>query len=105
MLGGFTPLLFAARQGHTKSVEALLEAGVDINQVSPADKSSPILVAAVNGHFDLAKLLLNRGADPKLASEAGATPLYAAVNVRWAPESGYPQPDTTQQHTLSLIHI
>ena len=102
MLGGLTPLIFAARQGHTASVEALLEAGVDINQVSPADKSSPILVATINGHFDLAKLLLDRGADPKLASIAGATPLYAAVNVRWAPEAGYPQPDTTQQQTTYL---
>ena len=102
MLGGLTPLIFAARQGHTASVEALLDAGADINQVSPADKSSPILVATINGHFDLAKLLLDRGADPKLASQAGATALYAAVNVRWAPEAGYPQPDTTQQQTTYL---
>ena len=102
MLGGLTPLMFAARQGHTESVEALLEAGVDINLVSPADKSSPVLVATINGHFDLATLLLDRGADPKLASDAGATPLYAAVNVRWAPEAGYPQPDTTQQQTTYL---
>ena len=102
MIGGMTPLLFAARQGHAASVEALLEAGADINQVSPADKSSPILVATINGHFDLAKLLLDRRADPKLASDAGATPLYAAVNVRWAPEAGYPQPDTTQQQTTYL---
>ena len=101
-LGGLTPLLFAVREGHFEATKSLLDQGADINAVSPGDKSSPLLVATINGHFDLAGYLLDEGADPKLASMAGATPLYAAVNVKWAPEAGYPQPDTSQEATTYL---
>jgi ankyrin repeat protein len=90
--GGMTPLLFAARQGHTAVVTALLDAGVDINQRKAGDDTTALLIATINGHFDLAKLLLDRGADPNLASENGVVPLYAAINLQWAQEAGYPQP-------------
>ncbi len=102
-LGGMTPLLFAAREGFTKSAEALLAAGADVNQVSPGDKSTALLVATINGHFDLAMLLLEQGADPTLASAQGATPLYTTINVRWAPEAGYPQPEWQQNETTYLV--
>ncbi len=90
--GGMTPLLLAARQGYTNTVHALLEDGADINQASTGDHTTPILIATLNGQFDLAMDLLNRGADPKIASENGATPLYAALNCEWAPKALYPQP-------------
>jgi ankyrin repeat protein len=90
--GGMTPLLFAARQGHADVVRALLDAGVDVNQVKAGDGTSALLVATINGQFDVAQLLLERGADPNLTSENGVTPLYAAVNVQWAPRTLYPQP-------------
>jgi ankyrin repeat protein len=101
--GGLTPLLFAVRQGNTAAVMALLEAGAKINQVSEGDHTSPLLMATINGHFDLAKTLLARGGDAKLASDAGATPLYATINVQWAAKSLYPQPTAqTQQQTTYL---
>jgi uncharacterized protein len=101
--GGLTPLLFAVRDGSVEAVQALLKAGADINQVSAGDHSSPLLMATINGRFDLAKILLERGADPKLASDAGATPLYATINVQWAAKSLYPQPTAqTQQKTTHL---
>ena len=90
--GGLTPLLLAARQGYMESSQALIAAGVDVNQVSAGDKASPLLVATLNGHFDLAKYLLDQGANPNLAEDNGATPLYAVVNCEWAPKSLYPQP-------------
>jgi ankyrin repeat protein len=90
--GGLTPLLLAARQGYTESVQALLTAGADVNQLSAGDKTSPLLIATINGHFDVAKALLDQGANPNLAGENGATPLYAALNCEWAPKSLYPQP-------------
>jgi ankyrin repeat protein len=98
--GGMTPLLHAVRQGHVESVQALLELGADINQVS-ADNSNPLLVATINGHFDLALSLIEQGADPTFISDAGATPLYAALNVQWAPKTLRPQPRAhlQQQHT------
>ncbi len=90
--GGLTALHLAVREGQTEAVRALLDAKADINQVTPADKTSPLLLATINGHYDLAKLLLERGADPNVASDAGATPLYAVINKEWAPTSRTPQP-------------
>ncbi len=101
-MGGLTPLLFAAREGHLGAVDVLLKAGSDINETSPGDRATPLFIATVNGHFDLAQSLLDRGADPTLANTAGGTPLYAAVNVRWAPQTTYPQPDTTQEKVTYL---
>jgi len=98
--GGFTALLHAVREGHAESAVALLDAGADVNQVS-GDHTSPLLMATINGHFDLALLLLGRGADPDLPSDAGAAPLFAAINTHWAPRSRYPQQHayTVQQAT------
>lgn len=98
-MGGLTPLLFAARQGHLEATQALLDGGASVNQVSPGDKTSPLMIATINGHFDLAMFLLERGADPKLVTAAGATPLYAAINVHWAPRAFYPEPNTRQEQT------
>ena len=101
--GGLTPLLFAVRQGNTAAAEALLRCGADVNEVSGGDHTSPLLMATINGHFDLARLLLEKGANPKAASDAGATPLYATINVQWAAKSLYPQPTAqTRQQTTHL---
>jgi len=90
--GGLAPLHLAARQGYMDTVQAVIKAGADVNQLTAGDKSSPLLIATINGHFDVAKYLLDHDADPNLASENGATPLYGALNVEWAPKSLYPQP-------------
>ncbi|HEY7569182.1 MAG TPA: ankyrin repeat domain-containing protein [Gemmatimonadaceae bacterium] len=103
--GGLTPLLFATRQGYVEPVLALLKAGADVNQVSAGDHTSPLLMATINGHFDLAKLLLERGADPKLASDAGATPLYATINVQWAAKALYPQPTAQKQQQTTYLEL
>ena len=101
--GGMTPLLLSIRQGHVDVVKSLIEAGADVNQLSGGDKTSPLLMATVNGRFDLGMYLLSKGADPNLVSDNGVAPLYAAVNVQWAPKAGYPQPRAyTQQQTSYL---
>ncbi len=103
--GGLTPLLFAARQGHDGAVRELLAAGADINQVSLGDHTSPLLMAVLNGHFDLAAFLVERGADPRRASDAGATPLYAAINLQWAAKSLYPQPTAQHRQTIDYLGL
>lgn len=103
--GGLTALLLAARDGHTETTLTLIAAGANINQVSAADGTSPLLIATINGHFDLAMQLIAMGADPTLASRAGATPLYGALNIHWAPKARHPQPTDYQQQTVSYLEL
>ena len=103
--GGLTPLLFAIRDGSDAAVEALLAAGANLNHVSAGDKTSPLLMATINGRYDLAKALLARGADPKLASDAGNTPLYATINIQWAAKSLYPQPTAQRQQQTTHLEL
>jgi ankyrin repeat protein len=103
--GGLTPLLLAARGGHTSTALALIQGGADVNQVSAADRTSPMLIATINGHFDLAMRLFELGADPRLASDAGATPLFAALNMHWAPKARHPQPVAYQQQQTTYLEM
>jgi uncharacterized protein len=103
--GGMTPLLYAIRQGHTAVALALLDAGVPVNQRKGGDNASALLVATVNGQFDLAGMLLDRGADPNLTAENGVAPLYAAINLMWAPRAGYPQPRGHVNQKLSYLEL
>jgi ankyrin repeat protein len=101
--GGHTALMLAARSGFTDAVKTLVAAGADVNQNSEGDKTSPLLIATINGHFDLAKWLLDQGANPNAASENGVTPLYAALNVTWAPRALYPQPRAFNQQQITYL--
>ncbi|MEO7358929.1 MAG: ankyrin repeat domain-containing protein, partial [Gemmatimonadaceae bacterium] len=104
--GGLTPLLFAVRQGNVESAKALIKAGAKINHVSDGDHTSPLLMATINGHFDLAEVLLKESkADPKLASDAGATPLYTTINAQWAAKSLYPQPTAQYQQKTTYLEL
>jgi ankyrin repeat protein len=101
--GGFSPLHFAVRQGHADVVEALVEAGADVNQINPGDKSTPLVVATINGHFDIGTYLLDKGANPNLASDNGVAPLYGTLNLQWAPKALYPQPRAYLQQQTSYL--
>ncbi len=76
-LGGFTPLLFAARHGHVESARHLLDAGADVNETGP-DGASSLVTASFSGHGELAAFLLERGAEPNAAG-AGYAALHTAV--------------------------
>jgi ankyrin repeat protein len=103
--GGMTALHFAARQGFTDVVKALVEGGADINQLNAGDQTSPLLITIINGHFDLAMYLLDKGADPNGTAFNGVTPLYAALNIQWAPKSLYPSPKAYQQQTTTYLQL
>jgi hypothetical protein len=95
--------MLAARSGYVDAVKLLVAAGADVNQNSVGDKTSPMLIAAINGHFDLAKWLLDQGANPNAAAANGVTPLYAALNVTWAPRALYPQPRAFNQQQITYL--
>lgn len=101
-MGGMTALLFAAREGHLESVEALLESGADVNHVAGADASSPMVIAIANGHYTMGKYLLDHGAHANAANIDGVTALYTTVNMRYAPVSWAPNLRTDQEAVDSL---
>jgi ankyrin repeat protein len=108
--GGWTPLMFAARQGSTEAAKALVELGANLNAVALPETDVPLkgderasvekgigttalVFAIINSHFDLAAMLLDKGADPNVVDLAGEGPLYAAVDmnsIQWT--QGRPTP-------------
>jgi uncharacterized protein len=108
--GGWTALMFAAREGSIDAARALAETGADLNATAlpqtdvalkPEDLqaaakgvgTSALVYAIINSHFDLAAMLLEKGADPNVADLAGEAALYAAVDmnsVQWT--QGRPAP-------------
>ena len=101
VMGGMTALLYAAREGHTDTARALVEAGANVNAVN-GDKYSALVMANTNGHLDMAKYFLDHGADPNLATNADLPALYATIDVQWAPHTWFPQPSTEQEKVTYL---
>src|SRR5437868_592735 len=60
--GGFTPLLYAAREGCVECAKHLIAAGADLNLEDP-DRVTPLNMALLNLHFELAASLIKAGAD------------------------------------------
>jgi len=79
--GGFTALLFSAREGDIASAKAMLDAGVDINY-GDIDNTSALTVSIMNKQFSFAKFLIDRGADVNQVDASGRTPIYAIVDIR-----------------------
>jgi ankyrin repeat protein len=76
--GGFTPLLYAARENCLKCVDVLLEKGADIDLPDP-DGVSPLHLAVMNANWDVAKRLIEAGADVNQWDIFGEAPLFTAV--------------------------
>jgi ankyrin repeat protein len=89
--GGFTALLFAARQGDIASGQLLVNAKADVNLGDP-DGTTPLLAAIINFHFDFAAFLLDHGANPNARDSRGRAPLYAAVDMHSLDTSTRPNP-------------
>jgi ankyrin repeat protein len=101
-MGGMTALLFSARDGALDAVKALVESGADVNQLCAGDKSSPLVIAVSNGHYEVGKYLVEHGGNPNLANVDGLTPLYAAIDMQYAPVSWAPNPLTVQEKVTYL---
>jgi ankyrin repeat protein len=85
--GGFTPLLYAARENCIACVDALLAKGADIDLADP-DGVSPLHLAVMNANWDLAKKLIEAGADVDQWDIFGAAPLFTAVGGRSRNDGG-----------------
>ena len=97
--GGWTALMFAARDGATDAARALADLGADLNatalpqtdvplkpeEIAAAQAknigTSALVYAIINVHYDLAAVLLDKGADPNVVDGAGMGALYAAVDM------------------------
>lgn len=100
-LGGFSPLMFAAREGCVECEKILANAGANLNLADP-DGITPMVNAIINGHYDAAGFLLDKGADPNLADKSGRAALYAAVDMHTMPASNRPSPDESGNDMSSL---
>src|SRR5215468_8287390 len=79
--GGFTPLLYAARENCLACVKVLLDNKADINLQDP-DGVPPLQLAILNTNWDLAKQLILAGADVNEWDIFGEAPLFTAVGLR-----------------------
>jgi uncharacterized protein len=85
--GGFSPLLYAARQGCIECVEVLAKAGADLNATDP-DRISALNLALMNLHFDTAAALIEAGADVNQWDIFGRAPLFNAIDLNTLPIGG-----------------
>ena len=97
--GGWTALMFAARDGAIDAARTLADLGANLNltalpqtdvplkpeEIAAAQAknigTSALVFAIINVHYDLAAMLLDKGADPNVVDGAGMGALYAAVEV------------------------
>ena len=111
--GGWTALMYAARDGAIDAAGALAELGANLNLTAVPETdisvkemnaaaagvgTSALVLAVINVHYDLAAMLLDRGADPNVVDLAGMGPLYAAVDMnslQWV--QGRPAPILTDK--------
>ncbi|HEY3519129.1 MAG TPA: ankyrin repeat domain-containing protein [Gammaproteobacteria bacterium] len=84
--GGFTPLLYAAREGCVACVEPLVAGGADIDLSDPYGMT-PLVLALYNRQFDTAVALIESGADIEQWDWWGRSPLYLAIELNRIPDS------------------
>jgi ankyrin repeat protein len=99
--GGFSALLYAAREGCTECIPVLAAAGANFNQTT-AEEISGVVLALINGYYDTAMALLEAGTDPNLYDYTGRGALYAAADFNTMPMSNRPSPDVLPNEHSAL---
>ena len=74
----YTPLHWAAVQGHWDVVEVLVERDADVNAIG-GDGGTPLHLASHHDRPDMIRLLLDQGADLSIQNRWGRTPLHVAA--------------------------
>ena len=99
--GGWTALMYAARQGALDAARALAAAGADLNVADP-DGTPALTFAIINGHYDVAALLVEKGADVNQPDRTGATPLYSAVDMHTL-QTSFGRPELSRAVTQGSV--
>jgi ankyrin repeat protein len=103
--GGFTALMFAARQGCLDCAKALVEKGAKIDYADP-EGVTPLILAVNNFNFDTGAYLLAKGANPNLWDWWGRTALYCAVDLNTIPRGGRADlPSLDKTTSLEMIDL
>jgi len=100
--GGFTPLLYAAREGCVECAKNLIKGKADINMTDP-DRTTALVLAIMNFHFDLAAYLISAGADVNKWDFFGQTPLYVAIDMNTLPRGG--RPDIPSSDNTTALQV
>ncbi len=69
---GWTPLHYAATNGHLEIVRYLLDQSAYVDAESP-NGTTPLMMATRGGHIETVKLLLDEGADLRIRNQQGMT--------------------------------
>jgi ankyrin repeat protein len=85
--GGFTPLLYAAREGCVECARHLIAAGADPDLEDP-ERITPLNMALLNLHFEFAAYMIKAGADVDKWDLFGRSPVYMAADVSTLPVKG-----------------
>jgi uncharacterized protein len=85
--GGFTPLLYAAREGCVECARYLIAAGADPDIEDP-ERITPLNMALLNLHFEFAAYMIKAGADVNKWDLYGRSPVYMAADVSTLPVKG-----------------
>jgi ankyrin repeat protein len=97
-VGGFTPLLYAARAGCVACVRELVAGGADLEAGDPRG-ITPLVMALLNRHFDTAAALIESGADVNRWDWWGRSPLYVAIELNQIPDSRRRDLPALDEHT------
>ena len=65
--------------GDLEAVSQHIDAGTDLNEREPFNKSTPLITAATFGKSKIAKALIDAGADLNLKNNDGSTALHSAA--------------------------
>ena len=85
--GGFTALLYAAREGCVECARHLVAAGADPDLDDP-ERITPLNMALLNLHYEVAAFMINAGADVDKWDLFGRSPLYMAADTSTLPMKG-----------------
>jgi len=78
IFNGWSPLHYAAINGHLGCVSYLISQGATIDSPDTDTETTPLHLACGNGHLPIASLLLEHGANPTIEDHFHATPLSLA---------------------------